>query len=63
MRHKHNYEHEIYILSGRGDAWKVNGQVKIGPENVILVLPDEEHQLLNTGDEPLIFLCLIPNMK
>jgi len=63
MRHRHNYEHEIYVLSGKGTAWTRSGEITIGPDNAIMVLPDEEHQFLNNGDEPLVFLCLIPNMK
>ena len=29
--------------------------------DVVFVKPDEVHQFRNTGDQPLKFLCLIPN--
>ena len=30
-------------------------------DDVIYVAPDELHQFRNVGDEPLVFLCLVPN--
>jgi quercetin dioxygenase-like cupin family protein len=62
MRHTHNYEHEIYVLSGKGHAWSQSGEVEIGPNDSILILPNEAHQILNSSAESLVFLCLIPNM-
>ena len=61
MYHQHNYEHEIYILSGVGKARGKNSEVALHPNDAILILPDEEHQIVNTGITPLVFLCLIPN--
>ncbi|HOO14239.1 MAG TPA: cupin domain-containing protein [Candidatus Marinimicrobia bacterium] len=61
MYHHHNYEHEIYVLAGVGKARGRNSEVKINQDDAILVLPNEEHQIVNTGITPLIFLCLIPN--
>ncbi|MCK9243781.1 MAG: cupin domain-containing protein [Candidatus Marinimicrobia bacterium] len=62
MFHQHNYEHEIYILSGRGKVRRKDSEIEIAPHDAILVLPNEEHQFINIGDEPLVFLCLIPNI-
>ena len=58
--HHHSFEHEIFVLSGAG-VLKTKDNVK--PMNiwdVIFVNPDIEHQFINVGDEPLVFLCLVP---
>ena len=39
------------------------GETKIGPGSVLLVEPNEEHNFVNTGDKPFVFLCLIPLQK
>ena len=59
-RHSHNYEHEVFILAGSGRA-ECDDQfhdVRVG--DVLLVEPNRMHQFVNSGDEPLEFLCLVP---
>ena len=59
--HSHDWEHEMFIHSGSGELYG-NGQwnpVKSG--NVAFIPGNEEHQLRNTGTEPLTFLCLVPS--
>ncbi|MCK5787209.1 MAG: cupin domain-containing protein [Candidatus Sabulitectum sp.] len=58
--HTHDWEHVIYVLSGQGHVRHSHGKYGIEAGSVALVLPDEEHGFVNTGDEPLIFLCSIP---
>jgi len=58
--HTHNWEHEVYVLSGKGLLKQADGSSDIGPGSVILVLPNEEHGFVNVGEEDLIFLCSIP---
>lgn len=58
--HEHPWEHEIYVLSGSGRVRQGEDHYDLGPGSVALVVPDEEHNFENTGDEPLVFLCLIP---
>lgn len=60
-RHFHPYEHEVFVLAGQGEVIENDKAHKIGPGDVILVSPDEIHQFKNTGDQPMQFLCLIPN--
>ena len=59
-RHTHAWEHEIYILSGRGTAVSAEGDTEIGAGDFIYVPPNDLHQVRNTGSEPLEFLCLVP---
>ena len=58
--HTHDFEHEIYILSGNGVARSDREETAISEKTVILVKPNEVHQFVNNGSEPLVFLCLIP---
>ena len=58
--HSHNYEHEILVLSGSGTARSEQGDKAMKSGDVIFVPPNEKHQFLNTGSEPLTFICLIP---
>ena len=60
-RHQHDYEHEVFVLSGHGEVIENDTPHAIGPGSVILVTPDEVHQFRNTGDQPMHFLCLIPH--
>lgn len=59
-RHTHEWEHETYVLAGQGTAWSPDGERTIAPGQCIFVPGGEEHQFLNTGDETLRFLCIIP---
>jgi quercetin dioxygenase-like cupin family protein len=58
--HSHDYEHEILILRGEGTAKSEEGDRPFRPGDVIFVPPNEKHQFVNTGTEPLAFICLIP---
>ena len=60
-KHQHDYEHEVYVLEGNGIVVEGEQEHPIKSGDVILVTPDEIHQFRNTGDQPLKFLCLIPN--
>lgn len=59
--HGHPYEHEIFILNGNGIAKEASGQEEeMNPGDFFLIEPDIEHTFINTGDEPLEFICCIP---
>jgi len=58
--HQHNYEHEILILEGRGVARSEGGERSFKAGDVIWVPPNEMHQFVNQGPQPLKFICLIP---
>ncbi|MFQ6090166.1 MAG: cupin domain-containing protein [Candidatus Bipolaricaulia bacterium] len=59
-RHRHDYEHEIFILEGQGTALEEGEEHRIGPGYFLFIPPNAEHQLRNTGDAVLKFLCIIP---
>ncbi|MCD4846587.1 MAG: cupin domain-containing protein [Candidatus Aegiribacteria sp.] len=58
--HTHSWEHEVYTLNGRGEVRQGNSAKELSEGSVVLVIPNEEHNFVNTGDEPLDFLCIIP---
>ncbi len=58
--HTHSWEHEVFVLSGSGEARQGEKTYPLEKGSVVLVLPWEEHNFRNTGDEPLVFLCSIP---
>jgi quercetin dioxygenase-like cupin family protein len=59
-RHRHDYEHEIFILEGEGTALDESGEHSLKAGHFLFIPPNAEHQLRNTGDAVLRFLCLIP---
>ena len=59
-RHRHDYEHEIFILEGEGTAFYEGEEHEIGPGYSLFIPPNAEHQFRNTGNDILKFLCLIP---
>jgi quercetin dioxygenase-like cupin family protein len=59
--HSHPYEHEMYIISGRGVLAGENGTTPFKAGDVIFIPPGEQHQLIQEGN--LRFICLIPADK
>ncbi len=58
--HAHAFEHINYIVSGRGELMSEDEPRPIAQGDYVLVTPGERHQYRNTGDEPLVFVCLVP---
>ena len=58
--HGHEADHEIYILSGKGVAITRDQEVSIEADMFVYVPPHEEHGYRNTGDKPLVFICIVP---
>ena len=61
--HSHDWEHEVFILSGTGVVVDQSGEHKVKNGDAIFVPGGEEHQFRNTGDEVWEFICLIPMRK
>ncbi len=60
-RHFHDYEHEVYVLAGKGKIVDGDRELSLAAGDVVFVAPNDVHQFRNTGSEPMRFLCLIPN--
>jgi quercetin dioxygenase-like cupin family protein len=59
-RHSHDYEHEVYIVSGGGTVLLEGRENPIRAGDVILVPADQEHQFKADPAAGLRFLCLVP---
>jgi quercetin dioxygenase-like cupin family protein len=60
-KHTHVWEHEIFVHSGAGEIFGNQewNSFKVG--DVVLVPGNEEHQIRNSGNETLTFVCLVPS--
>ena len=58
--HLHPYEHEIFILNGKGVIAGEQGSTPITKGSVVFIAPNEPHCIVNTGNEHLEFICVIP---
>ncbi len=58
--HQHPYEHEIYVMAGRGTVWRDGQEVTLRPGDVLYIPADEQHQFKNAGEGEFQFMCLIP---
>jgi quercetin dioxygenase-like cupin family protein len=58
--HSHPWEHEVFIISGRGVLVTEEGRTPVAKDSAIFIAPDENHCLVNNGNQPLRFVCLIP---
>jgi quercetin dioxygenase-like cupin family protein len=60
--HAHEWEHEIFIVEGKGVLVDENGnELELIPGKAALVLPMEKHQFKNISKETFKFMCLVPN--
>lgn len=61
--HRHQWEHEVFILEGEATVVSEDGEQKASAGNVIFILPDEQHNFKNETDKILRFICLIPKVE
>jgi len=59
-QHSHDWEHEIFIHQGEGIVYFEGKTYPVRAGCAVFVPPDTEHQIRNTGEELMLFLCLIP---
>jgi quercetin dioxygenase-like cupin family protein len=62
MHHKHDYEHEVYVLEGSGELAGEAQSLPLEPGYAGYVPPNEIHQFRNTGDTMMKFICVIPKV-
>lgn len=58
--HSHWWEHEVFVLSGEGFVRTVQGEKKISAGYTVFIPGGERHQFVNTGNEFLRFICVVP---
>ncbi len=64
MRHRHPYEHEVFVLEGEGELVDTVGKaLALHPGHAAYVAPEELHQFRNAGEGTFRFICVIPRPK
>jgi quercetin dioxygenase-like cupin family protein len=59
--HAHPWEHEIFILSGKGVIRNQSGkETPIGEGTTVFIPGGENHCMINQGGDVMRFICLIP---
>ncbi|MEM2110714.1 MAG: cupin domain-containing protein [Candidatus Bathyarchaeia archaeon] len=61
--HSHDWEHEIFVLEGKGLAVCDGVEKEVTAGYAVFVPPNSEHCFKNIGDKNLCILCLIPYKK
>ncbi len=61
-KHQHDYEHEVYVVSGEGSIFLDGSTHRIKSGDTILVPANELHQFTvdQGASEPFRFLCMVP---
>lgn len=60
IKEQHAHDHGIIILHGMGEVLIGEEKHPFKQGDVIYIPPDIEHQLVNTGESPMGFICIIP---
>lgn len=58
--HAHPWEHEVFVICGDGVLVGAGDETPFGAGDVIFIPSNEPHQFRNAGDDPIEFVCLIP---
>ena len=58
--HTHDFEHEVFVLGGRGIHVEEGREEPLAPGDVVYVSPGVIHQFRAAGDMGLRFICVVP---
>jgi quercetin dioxygenase-like cupin family protein len=61
--HTHDWEHEVYVIQGKGAVKQKDTEHPVQKGSFILVKSNEEHQFINKGLRSFRFICVVPLMK
>lgn len=59
-KHSHEWEHEVYVLEGRGKIVLRDREEKLVEGDAMLVEPNEIHQFVNDSRGSFQLICVIP---
>jgi len=59
-KHHHHWEHELYVLEGKGIIGVDDKEYEISKNMFAYVPPDHIHWYKNPYNEDFVFLCIIP---
>jgi quercetin dioxygenase-like cupin family protein len=58
--HSHEWEEEIFIKSGHATLKTDEGEKSLRVGDALILDPNMAHRFINSSDEPLQFICVIP---
>ena len=58
--HRHEWEHQLIVETGRGVLETVDGKTALAPGDVVLVGAGEDHRFAQKGKDPIRFLVVTP---
>lgn len=58
--HTHAWEHEVYVLEGRGIVRQGDKNHPLDEGTFVFVPPEEPHNFSNSGESVLRFICVVP---
>ena len=61
--HTHDHEHGMLILHGQAQIQIKDELSDLSPLDAIFVSGGDLHRVINTGEEPLGFICVIPKLE
>lgn len=57
--HSHDWEHQVFVIAGRGKFRSTEKEVVLGPGCALFVAPGEQHHFICDGDQ-FDFICVVP---
>lgn len=60
-RHTNAVEHEQYVLGGRARIGIGDREFEVSKDDVVYIPAGVPHWYRAEGDEPFVFLCVVPN--
>lgn len=60
QKHSHDWEQEMFVHSGEGEVYGNGRWNPVRPGDVLFIPNNEEHQARNSGNKPLVIVCLVP---
>lgn len=61
QKHSHDWEQEMFVHSGEGEVYGNGHWNPVKPGDVVFIPNNEEHQARNSGNKPLVIVCLVPS--
>ena len=58
--HAHRWEHEIFVLAGKGVLRSAGKEIPLQEGDAAVVLPNEQHSFLNSGKSIFRIICVVP---
>ena len=58
--HTHPWEHEVFVLAGKGVLRGSGKETPLAEGDAAIVLPNEQHSFMNADMEMLRLICVVP---